>query len=120
MRPKRGHQKGEGGLGEGWTRRDITWPLYLSARFLPIFLCLVEAWPLNGYENYYRRGLSAFYHRRLFIDTRWIKRRTLSFYETANLSACSGQKKPVANVSLVGERIYMKSAKAKATRRTNI
>lgn len=37
---------------------DITWLLYLSARFLPIFLCLVEARLLNGYENYYRHRRS--------------------------------------------------------------
>lgn len=58
------------GGGGGLDAKDITWSLYLSARFLPIFLCLMEAWPLNGYENYYRRGPQAFYDRRLFIDTR--------------------------------------------------
>lgn len=44
----------------GWRvdAEDITWLLYLSARFLPIFLCLVEAKPLNGYENYYRHRRS--------------------------------------------------------------
>lgn len=33
---------------------------YLSARFLPIFLCLAEARALNGYENYYTRRAGAF------------------------------------------------------------